>query len=68
MRACSKIFYPHYCYDCQMQYFGVEQNAAKPCPRCGGANVINGPLMCSQKYSVACKDKQTAAGSVAGGK
>ena len=41
------IFYPHYCYDCQMQYFGVEQNAVKPCPRCGSTNVINGPLMYS---------------------
>ena len=44
MQANSTIFYPHYCYDCQMQYFGIEQSKVKSCPRCGSGNTINGPL------------------------
>ena len=38
--AASMIFYPHYCYDCHMQYFSVEKDL-RPCTRCGSNNVTN---------------------------
>lgn len=70
LRACAReamgiqsqkalIFYPHYCYECHMQYFGIDQNKLKPCTRCGSTNVVSSPLRHLQ---------QKAIGSVAGGK
>ena len=63
----SIIFYPHYCYDCQMQYFGVDHNKLKPCTRCGSTNVVSSPLMHLLQKAVD-NNMQNAIGSVAGGK
>ena len=61
------IFYPRYCYDCQMQYFGVDPNKVKPCTRCGSTNVVSSPLT-NSKQNMVDNNTKNAAGGVAGGK
>ena len=35
----KRTFYPQFCLDCQLNYFGIVDS--KPCPICGCDNTVN---------------------------
>jgi len=35
----TKLFYPQYCYDCNLSF--IKETESNPCPCCGSGNTIN---------------------------